>query len=224
MPQEEKELGDSPRVAGMTAEDRTYGETRVRAQRNDQPGDHNPRTDKTSGAKAKLGGQEDSQPPFQAAIYKDGQFWPRSPPHSFPLYGIPACAPDGHRSVSVIRTPVPLSAHTYHVWPVDTKESDFSRKETMAVIVGKLASTFRANRGRVSLFGCSDKNWACAPKVCSECTIPQHGQESWGGNNGVICLFFFSHAGPSTPGAKITQLRSRCRTDIHLSTHCPAIL
>ena len=66
MPQEERELGDSPRVAGITAEDRTYGETRVRAQRNDQPGDQNPRTDETSGAKAKLGGRKPASHRFRA--------------------------------------------------------------------------------------------------------------------------------------------------------------
>lgn len=143
--------------------------------------DHNLRTDRTSGLKPEPWSR------FQAAFCKD------SP-------GLAALAGSLRQLLwnPILWTRCPTAdkhhqshlTHSIHpVWPVDPKETDCTYKETTPGTVGKLASTFQENRGWVfCLFGCPDKNRACAPKGLTERTIPQHRWGSECSNNRVIFL------------------------------------
>lgn len=101
--------------------------------------------------------------------------WLSSFPNSLIFYKITPCGLKSHRAVTVIRT---HWTHTYITFCLLITKRDFMYKETIPGIVVKLAPTFQENRGWVSLFGCSDKKWALAPKVSMEWTISPRSQES----------------------------------------------
>lgn len=88
------------------------------------------------------------------------------------------------------QNPSPIGHSTYPIWPADPKETDFTCKETMRGTVGKLASTFEENQGwNFSLIGWPDKNWAHAPRVFIEWTIPQPRWESEAATTECSVLF-----------------------------------